>query len=135
MINLPVLPKSIQDLSYDGIMDGLNKLNEMKAYVAKPRRPPINHHPTSAELLALAELQADYERKLVEYEEHKKQAGLHNMKVETLMNALVASVAGLDLVPEQYRSKVYSKAWSTGSSSGHYAVYQELVELVEIFKA
>ena len=67
-------------------------------------------------------------------EQHKKQANLHNMQVDTLMNALIAYEAGLDNVPEQYRSKVYSKAWSTGHSSGHYAVYQELSELVKIFK-
>lgn len=37
-------------------------------------------------------------------------------------------------VPEQYKDKVFSKAWSDGHSSGWSEILNELYGLVEIFR-
>ena len=41
--------------------------------------------------------------------------------------------SGLNDIPEDKRSKVYSLAWDRGHSSGYAEVYNELVSLVDLF--
>jgi len=54
-------------------------------------------------------------------------------KIYSIIIDYIKEESGLNQIPEQYRDKVYRKAYEDGHSSGHYEVYQKLVELVEIF--
>jgi hypothetical protein len=36
-------------------------------------------------------------------------------------------------IPEKYRNRVWTVAWSKGHSEGFYSVYNQLIELIEIF--
>ena len=69
---------------------------------------------------------AEYEVRYFEYK--KVKIAIENVAVE-----FIKEMSGLNEIPEQYRDKVYSKAYEYGHSSGLSEVYNTLVDLVEIF--
>jgi len=54
-------------------------------------------------------------------------------EINALITEFIIVESGLDKIPEQYRDKVYSKAYENGNRSGFYEIYLELCSLVSIF--
>ena len=99
----------------------------------RPSKPLLNKNHDSQQIKIYAAQMEEYEKDMVQYNEYleiyKRECG----EIALLIEELIKDEAGLDSVPEKSRDKVYSKAWSDGHSSGFYSVYQELVELVDLF--
>ena len=133
MITLPPLP-ALQDILDMEVYEAINHLESLQVYVSRPHRPyTTSHKPSHSELLDLAERTKVYDKDMIKYQEDNGKANIHNMRVDALIHSLICEKSGLYSIPHQYQNKVFSYAWSKWHSSGHYEVYQELVNLVEIF--
>jgi len=54
--------------------------------------------------------------------------------ISNIIEEFIKDVSGFNkTVPDDKKSKVYSKAWEDGHSSGYYEVYLCLLSLVELF--
>ena len=104
------------------------------AYPANNLRKPV---------LAVRHNKQDIEKYLAEYSEYEelskkidKRQKAYNQQCNEI-NALIIEFiiveSGLDKIPEQYRDKVYSKAYENGHGCGFYEIYLELCSLVSIF--
>ena len=118
-----------------GVIRAINEINSlMGPYPSLPRKPRLVADPNAKAVLEYAEELSNWEAAEIVY---KKELRDYKEK-ETLLNSVlieyIKEYAGLDKVPEQYREKVYSKAYQDGHSGGYYEVYQHLCELVDIFR-
>ena len=97
----------------------------VKPYLAK------NANSKDAKVYAI-ELEG-YETLEYNYAELKNSYLKMKILYNEILTELVKDSADLQSVPEQYRDKVYSKAYQMGHSSGLMEVHKYLVDLVEIF--
>jgi hypothetical protein len=103
-------------------------------YVDKPSKPTLGNNPTSAVALDYAYKLKEYEDLVVICEEQKKNRQEKVNEIDEIIEEFIKDAACLKNVPEKYRDKVYSKAYSDGHSYGFFSVYQKLCELVDIFE-
>ena len=103
-------------------------------YPDKPIKPILKSNSTSKEALEFANKLKDYEEEISSFELKKKEYYDRLNKINSIIEEFIKDVSNLNLVPEQYRTKVYFLAYSKGHSSGWNEVYNELVDLVEIFE-
>lgn len=96
--------------------------------------------PISPNSNASSSVYLDYANKLIEYEKQKeindkeiKEIRLYNDNLDSIFEEYIKDMAGLNTIPEQYKSKVYSLAYSNGHSGGYVKIYNELLNLIEIF--
>jgi len=115
-----------------GTYDVIKTLENLRVHVSRPSKP-VNKCQTKEEHREYADKLEQWEIEMEEYKVQENLCKIHNLKVESLILNFIKNEAGLNNIPDQYRNKVFSKAWSDGHSSGYYEVYQELCELVEIF--
>lgn len=108
--------------------------SEIPDFIEKPSKPILSNKPTSADALDYAYKLKEYEDLVVIYEEQKKNRKEKANEIDEIIEEFIKDAACLKNVPEKYRDKVYSKAYSDGHSGGFYSVYQELCELVDIFE-
>lgn len=108
-------------------------LSKMSKMPVNSPHPMISRHADSDEVFEYANELKLWEQKNEKYHKEKKiwkeQCRLQYEAIESF----IKYEAGLDSVPEQYRDKLYSKAWSDGHSDGYFEVYMKLCDLVDIF--
>lgn len=78
----------------------------------------------------------DLEKYEIEKESCQKDKDEYNKvssEIGHLMEEFIRERSGLNSIPEQYRDKVYSNAYQSGHSSGMSQVFNDLLDLVEIF--
>lgn len=126
--------KKMEEIAYTStVYDAIHwALNQELEFPKTPKKPIANISNSSNAKQYAIELE-EYEKKYAEYEvryfEYKKvKFAIENVAVE-----FIKEMSGLNEIPEQYRDKVYSKAYEYGHSSGLSEVYNTLVDLVEIF--
>ena len=97
------------------------------------RKPilPVKHN---------SEVIAKYYAEYMEYEEALKKANnkqkAYRYKVNEINEVIIDFIkeeSGLNTIPQQYRDKVYNKAYENGHGMGFYEIYLELCSLVDIF--
>jgi hypothetical protein len=102
-------------------------------YPKKPAKPAYSSLKTSAHARQYADELDAWEESRKKYEADH---GAYMDKVNHLNELLethIKDVAGVSMVPKQYRDKLWSLAWDRGHSSGYSEVYNELSLLVDIF--
>jgi hypothetical protein len=102
-------------------------------YPSQPRKPFLKNNANSTEVLEYAELLKNWE---IDNGNHKVNVENYRKNINQINEVIVEFIkdeSGLNSIPEQYREKVYAKAWSDGHSNGYHEVYSELVSLVELF--
>lgn len=108
-------------------------LSKMPKMPVNSPHPKISRHADSDEVFEYAKELKIWEEKNEKYHKEKKlwkeQCRLQYEAIEKF----IKYQAGLDSVPEQYRDKLYSKAWSDGHSDGYSEVFVKLYDLVDIF--
>lgn len=106
----------------------------MKEYRGRPTKPslPVKH--TASDVVAYGGLLKTYEMLLAKYENEVNEVKLHNNNINRVLEEHLRDASGLNSIPEQYRNKVWSKAWEIGHSSGYGEVYCSLCDLIEIFE-
>ena len=94
---------------------------------------PHNIGKSSKEVREYADLLEKWEIEKEAWDLRKKECQKIFNDIDFVIESFIKEEAGLDSVPEQYRDKVWSKAWEMGHSDGYYSVYQKLESLVDIF--
>ena len=108
-----------------------NELGEVKPRPIKPRQ--ISKI-TSQEVFKYAEELKNYEIQIEEWKAYYKEYSSNASKYVFLLEDFIKEYAEISIVPEQYRDKVWSNAYSQGHSYGYSEVYYRLIDLIEIFK-
>jgi hypothetical protein len=104
-------------------------------YASKPKHPLLlGNKPTAEEMKIYSEALLVYEKELQEYETKDDFYRTESGRLWSLLEDKVKEDSGLNDIPEQYRSKVYSYAYELGHSSGYGEVYNYLCNLVNIFE-
>ena len=99
-----------------------------KQYVKAPVKPKLNSAAKYAKDLA------EYDILKKNYDKEEKEIHKYNGIIYCAMDEYIREESGLNsIVPEQYRSKVYSLAYEDGHAYGYYEVYIKLENLVDIF--
>lgn len=133
-ISFPRIPTTLELQNSEGdVYYNIKMLEKLRVHVQRPSKPIQPKDTSSAGYREYADKLEQYEKELEEFEIQQKECGIHNTKVETLIKNYICEESGLNNIPDQYRNKVFSKARSDGHGEGHYAVYNQLCELVEIF--
>ncbi len=97
------------------------------------KRPILVSNPTSDQAIEYGLALKIYEGTMEKYKEILADYKIYETKMNTLLEYYITDAADLNSVPDIYRSKLYRMAYQRGHSSGMYSVFQELVELVDIF--
>lgn len=138
MSKYPAIPNSqtivsiLKDPNVDDMIGSLKRIL-VNTYDVKPVKPSRITEHTPAAMRAHADALEAYESEILEYSVWKNEASAFNFAVERAIERWVKTEAGLYRIPEQYRDKVWSKAWADGHSSGYHEVLNCLRELVDIF--
>ena len=98
-----------------------------------PERISLHIKHTSQEALEYANALAQYEKDFAEYQQRKREYNESGKQINNIIEDFIKDIAGLDEIPEPSRSKVWAKAYEK-RSEGYYYVYQELEELVDLFR-
>lgn len=96
-------------------------------------KPRLALNPTSQQAKEFSIALENYENSIVEYNKLVSLYREEDKRLSDLIIEFISEESRLNTIPEKSRSKVFSKAYQDGHSSGYYSVYQELVELVELF--
>lgn len=76
-----------------------------------------------------------YEKEKEENKAYNETIAEHNRNVNYLAEEFVKEVSGLNsTVPPQYREKVWSRASQEGHSEGLPGIYNQLLDLIDIFE-
>lgn len=133
-MNFPVLPTALPETG--DVYQDIDNARHLKVDCPNHPRPPQKPNSGAApeEYRIHADLIEKYEAAMVEYNANRDVISKHNHEVDKLIEKYIKSVSGLNDIPEQYRKKVWEKAWSDGHSYGYYEIYQKVVDLVDIFE-
>jgi hypothetical protein len=101
--------------------------------IVMPRKPILKNKHTAEEAKEYSELLREYEYAMQAYRIESKEVNEYNRAINAVLDDYICMKAGLQDIPEQYRSKVWSKAYEDGHSEGHIGIYNNLVELIDIF--
>lgn len=124
LLNLHDLSKTIQIVEESNVFSRPSRLD----------KPRIIANPTVEQAKEFVIALETYETRMLTF---KKEQSLHDnerKRLNILLEEFISEESGLNDIPEASRSKVWSKAYAYGHSSGYYSVYQELCELVALFK-
>jgi len=102
--------------------------------IEHPKKPVLPAKPKPEDYIEHGKALQEYEPKLEVYNqkltEYKKFIGV----LEGKLIDWICQDAGLNNIPEKYRSKVFSYAWERNHSYGYHDVRSALCELVDIFE-
>ncbi len=122
-----------KELTLYSKLDLLRQLSN--GYVDLPTKPMLKSlTPTDVDMLQYAQDLIQYDIDLPIATQASRERNEFNRDVQSEMKCIICDESGLNDIPEQYRDKVYSKAWQDGHSGGYIEVYNELLDLVALFK-
>lgn len=137
-VTLPEIPETLNDLhqSLGGVHPVIEhaKRNLFAPYIerpTKPRQPKFNA--TSTEVKHYSIELAEWEAGMELWKADRQIIMEHDAKVCALLESFLWEESRLNAIPEQYRAKVWNKAYQDGHSSGYGEVFNQLLDLVEIF--
>ena len=99
---------------------------------AKPKLPTIKSTPE--EHRQYADDLEKYEKLMVTYKKEKEKCQIKVNELNSELEKFIKEMSGLNSIPEQYRSKVWTLAQEKGHSCGLTEIYHELRDLVRIFE-
>ena len=100
---------------------------------SKPLKPILNRNHNEIDLIAYNDAFSLYTKLHNQYVIDYKNTDIRNREVDNAIEEYIKEESGLFNLTDKQQIKVWDKAWSDGHSEGYYRVYQELVELVELF--
>lgn len=120
--------------SFDSVYKAIEYANNLCCDIpTKPKHPILDKNYT-VEMVNQYALDLDNYDSLMKYYETQKK--VYNIRVCNNNDTVIEFIkenAGIDIVPEKYREKLYSKAYDNGHGNGMHEVYLELCSLVDIF--
>jgi hypothetical protein len=103
-------------------------------YPKRPPKPILKNNANSKEVLEYAELLKNWETDRNIYKLEVEAYYLNKNFIDSKIKEFIMEEAGIKIVPQQYRDKLYRKAYEDGHSNGFYEVYNCLLSLIEIFE-
>jgi hypothetical protein len=130
----PVTIKRLRqfDSVYNAIAWAQNQIEPTPKNPVKPRM--TTQQPSLGEVQIYSGLLEIYDKAYAEYSKELADVKERTLNIYCTLVDYIREESGLNNIPEQYRSKVYNKAYSDGHAEGYYSVYQHLCNLVEIFE-
>ena len=108
---------------------------EIPEYPKQPKQPRLlNSAPTEMEAENYIFLLKRHDASKIIFEEELKAYRLVKEYIYEEIATFIKGQAGLNTIPEQYREKVWNRAYAEGHSDGYYEVYLKLETLVDIFQ-
>ena len=107
--------------------------NQYEDYPKIPIKPILSPDHTSTNLEEYIEALRQYDKEKITYNEKLETYKERQRNINDVITNYIKEEAGLDIIPEQYRDKIYQKAYNDGHSNGYYEIYINLCELVDIF--
>lgn len=112
----------------------INWAEEQKGEEPKqPKKPIEPKHPSVNDALihtlatvAWRQENEEYKVKLIAWKKNYDQ-------INAVIEDFIKEVANFSIIPVEFQSNVFHKAWERGHSSGYFGIYQALTDLVEIF--
>lgn len=98
-----------------------------------PTKPVLKNNHTSEDVGEYQKNLQLYEKAYDDYKIEKERFYTNRSKIDAVIVEFIKEESGLNSIPEQYREKIYSKAYEDGHSDGYYEVYLKLNSLIEIF--
>ena len=109
-------------------------LTKVPEYPKQPKQPRLfNSTPTETEAENYVLLLKRHDASKIIFEEELKAYRLVKEYIYEEIATFIKEHAGLNTIPEQYREKVWNRAYADGHSSGYYEVYLKLDSLLDIF--
>lgn len=103
-------------------------------YPTTPYLPRLKStSPTESEVIEYVSKREKYDSDLEQYRKMKTLYDAEKNRLDILIEEFIKDYSGLNDIPEMYRGKVYSIAYSDVHSYGMAEVYNKLTSLVEIF--
>lgn len=103
-------------------------------YPKRPPKPMLKKDANSKEVLEYAEKLKNWETDANIYKLEVEAYYLNKNFIDSKIQEFIKEEAGISIVPQQYRDKLYSKAYEDGHSNGFYEIYIQLTSLIEIFE-
>ena len=103
-------------------------------YPDRPSKPTLQKNANSAEAKNYAILLEQYESAMESYSQEMALYKKNSQEIQSVIVDFIKEYAGINIVPVQYRDKVYLKAYSDGHAYGFYEVFLKLNDLIEIFE-
>jgi hypothetical protein len=131
-----ILTSNVLELSFgDKVSEAIEAARESYMdYPTRPTKPILARDSNSAQARKFASDLEAYETEKAAYDAAKDAARDHNSKIDEEIEKYIKEVSGFNkYIPEDKKSKVWSKAWEDGHSSGYHEVYLHLVGLVDLF--
>ena len=104
-------------------------------YPSKPVKPIIRNpkSPSPTDHRDYAVALEKYEQEMAEWKIKRDEFNNFSSKINSELVEYIKEVAGLNTIPEKYRDKVWNKAYEDGHANGYTEVYNQLIDLVDIF--
>lgn len=102
-------------------------------YPSAPKKPFLKNGANSVEVMQYASDLKQYEDVQESYKIAKNGYYEVDSEISKIIEEFIKEESGLNTIPEQYRAKVYNRAWEEGHSYGYGEVYIHLINLVDIF--
>jgi len=139
------LPTKIDDLTVDQLEEAFgDNISAVADYVRafippfrqKPVKPKLDKEYNSADLKKHTTEIEQWEEDMIEYGGYDALRNIESGKATDLIEKYTHENLQFEQnVPEIYRQKVISRAYSEGHSEGAYGYYHSLRNLIDIFKA
>ena len=129
--SLPIL-KEFEGLTIQEAIDFSKSL-----HIDYPKRiikPALTNEHSADEAEAYAISLKQYEKNKVHYDSDYGYVKIYNSEVDRVLEAYLKEESGLNTIPEIYREKVWSRAWSDCHSGGYSEIFNKLTDLIEIFQ-
>lgn len=132
--NMITLEQIQQISNNEGISKAIDwAIVQQLSHPSKPKTPILHDKNSISEVEQHLEALKQYDSLHEQYKFLKTQRSKSRIEINSLIEQLIKEESGLNSIPEQYRDKVFSKAYDWSHSDGYYAIYNKLEELVRIF--
>lgn len=103
-------------------------------YPKRPQKPILKNNANSNEVFEYGERLKIFESNSIEFKKEVEKYNTNRNEIDSIIKEFIIDEAGIKIVPQQYRDKLYNKAYEDGHSNGFYEIYNCLQSLIEIFE-
>ncbi len=126
--------KKLQEICGGDVQKAIDTIKAKELEWPKsPKKPYLKNQHNATDVFEYAKELSNYEKDKKIYDLGLKDVQEYNNKLECVLVEYIQEEAGLNNLPKDKRSKVWNLAWERGHASGFYEVYQNLVDLVDLF--
>lgn len=125
--------KDWADMGYS-ISEVIEKLDKLKPTCPRqPKHPVLKPKHSSEEVKKYVSELITYEDLMIQYDIDIMVFEKECLDIDNIIEDFIKDKSGFNLIPEQYKNKVWTKALLAGQSNGYAEIYSQLYDLVDLF--